>query len=114
MDTLDAAFFALSDGTRRAILARLVKGEAGVMELAEPFDMSQPAVSRHLRVLEDAGLITRRVEGTRRPCRVDADGLRAVTQWLEMMRVALERNYGRLDRVLAAMETTTQTGRKKR
>lgn len=114
MQSLDTAFFALSDGTRRAILARLVMGEATVMELVEPFEMSQPAVSRHLKVLEAAGLITRRIEGTRRPCRVNADGLGAVTHWLDTLRVALERNYNRLDHVLAAMETSPTKGRKKR
>lgn len=101
MQSLDAAFFALSDGTRRAILARLARGEATVMELAEPFDMSQPAISRHLKVLEEAGLIARRVDGTRRPCRLQPDGVRAVDEWLDMMRAALARNYERLDRVLA-------------
>ena len=70
MDSLDAAFFALSDPTRRAILARLAGGEVSVMELAEPFAMSQPAVSRHLKILEGAGLIARRVDGARRPCRL--------------------------------------------
>ena len=68
--TLDAAFLALSDPTRRAILARLTKGEATVMQLAQPFAMTQPAISRHLKVLESAGLITRRAEGTTRPCRL--------------------------------------------
>ncbi len=70
MQDLNAAFSALSDPTRRAILARLAQGEATVMELAQPFAMTQPSVSRHLKVLEDAGLITRRAEGTRRPCRL--------------------------------------------
>ena len=103
MQTLDAAFSALADPTRRAILARLALGEAGVMELAEPFEITQPAVSRHLKVLEDAGLITRRVEGTRRPCRLAKEGLASMERWLEMLRTALEANYDRLDTVLAAM-----------
>lgn len=106
MEGLDAAFFALSDPTRRAILARLAQGEATVMELAEPFDMSQPAISRHLKVLEDAGLITRRIEGTKRPCRLDESGMQAMEQWLAMMRDALARNYDRLDKVLAGMQPT--------
>ncbi len=100
---LDAAFGALSDGTRRAILARLALGEATVMELAAPFEMSQPAVSRHLKVLEGAGLILRRVEGTRRPCRLSPTGVEAVDNWLGLLREALSKNYDRLDGVLAAM-----------
>ena len=104
MEHLDAAFFALSDPTRRAILGRLALGEATVMELAEPFDMTQPAISRHLKVLEGAGLIARRVDGTKRPCRVQEKGIRAVEDWLEMMRRALSRNYERLDTVLADMQ----------
>ena len=107
MQSLDATFFALADGTRRAILARLAQGEATVMELAEPFDMSQPAVSRHLKVLEEAGLIARRVDGTRRPCRLQPDGVRAIDEWLDMIRAALARNYERLDRVLADLDTPT-------
>ena len=103
---LDSAFAALADPTRRAILARLSAGEATVMELAEPFDMSQPAVSKHLRVLEEAGLITRRAEGTRRPCRLNEQGLSAVNDWLAMLRESLTANYDRLDRVLAEMQTS--------
>lgn len=106
MESLDSAFFALSDPTRRAILARLATGEATVMELTEPFEMTQPAISKHLRVLEEAGLIARRVEGTRRPCRLKADGLEAVDAWLAMMRQALERNYSRLDSLLARMQAS--------
>lgn len=104
MENLDAAFFALADPTRRAILTRLSKGEATVMELAEPFEMTQPAVSRHLKVLEGAGLIVRRVEGARHPCRLAKRGIQAVDQWLAMLRKALERNYERLDEVLADMK----------
>lgn len=72
------------------------------MELARPFEMSQPAISRHLKVLECAGLIVRRVEGAKRPCRLASDGIRAVDEWLDMMREALSANYDRLDRVLEA------------
>ncbi len=108
MESLNAAFFALSDPTRRAILARLAQGEATVMELAEPFEMSQPAISRHLKVLEDAALIARRVDGTRRPCRLRKDGMRAIEQWLDMMRAAFARNYDRLDQVLADMQPHTK------
>jgi DNA-binding transcriptional ArsR family regulator len=101
MPALDSAFSAMSDPTRRAILARLALGEATVMELARPFDMTQPAVSRHLKVLEGAGLISRRVEGTKRPCRLARPGVEAVDKWLAMLREALEKNYDRLDQVLA-------------
>jgi DNA-binding transcriptional ArsR family regulator len=101
---LDATFSALADPTRRAILARLAKGEATVMELAEPFNITQPAISQHLKVLEDAGLIVRRVEGTKRPRRLAKAGIEAMDQWLAMLRKALEKNYDRLDEVLASME----------
>ena len=101
---LDAAFAALADPTRRAIIARLAKGEATVNELAEPFEMTQPAISQHLKVLEEAGLIVRRVEGTRRPRRLAKTGIDAMDQWLAMLRKALEKNYARLDNLLAAME----------
>ena len=101
---LDAAFAALADPTRRAILARLAKGEASVMELAKPFEMTQPAVSQHLKVLEEAGLIARRVDGTKRPRRLARPGIEALDQWLAMLRKALEKSYNRLDDVLAAME----------
>lgn len=107
MHNLDSAFAALSDPTRRAILARLATGELTVMELAKPFEMTQPAVSRHLRVLEEAGLIERRVEGTKRPCRLAPQALDAVDQWLNMLRKALEANYSRLDQVLAEMNPRT-------
>lgn len=104
MKALDAAFSALADPTRRAILARLAKGEATVMELAKPFAMTQPAISQHLKVLEDAGLIIRRVDGARRPRRLSTEGIDAIEQWLAMLRRALDQNYQRLDKVLAAME----------
>lgn len=101
---LDAAFSALGDPTRRAILDRLAHGEATVMELAEPFEMTQPAISQHLKVLEDAGLIVRRIDGTKRPRRLAKDGIAAMDQWLGMLREALKKNYDRLDQVLATME----------
>jgi DNA-binding transcriptional ArsR family regulator len=104
MPNLDAAFSALADPTRRAILARLALGEATVMELAQPFAMTQPAVSRHLKVLEGAGLIIRRVEGTKRPCRLAPDAIAGIDQWLAMLRQALAKNYERLDDVLATMQ----------
>ena len=105
MNGLDAAFSAMSDPTRRAILARLAEGEATVTELAEPFKLTQPAISQHLKVLEDAELITRRIDGTRRPRKLAKAGIEAMDQWLGMLRQALEKNYDRLDNVLAEMET---------
>ena len=101
---LNAAFAALADPTRRAILARLARGEATVLQLAEPFAMTQPAISQHLKVLEDAGLIVGRIEGTKRPRRLAKAGIEAMDQWLAMLRKALEKNYDRLDDVLAGME----------
>ncbi len=99
---LNAAFAALADPTRRAILARLATGEATVNELAQPFEMTQPAISQHLKVLEEAGLIVTRVEGTKRPRRLAKAGVAAMDQWLAMLRKALEKNYDRLDQILAA------------
>lgn len=104
MPNLDAAFSALADPTRRAMLARLARGEATVMELAEPFELSQPTISQHLKVLERAGLITRRVEGTKRPCQLSPAGVEAIDRWLAMLREALAKNYDRLDMVLAEMK----------
>jgi DNA-binding transcriptional ArsR family regulator len=103
MPSLDATFQALADPTRRALLARLALGEATVMELARPFDMTQPAISRHLRVLEEAGLIVRRIEGTKRPCRLAPGSIAEIDQWLGMLRKALAKNYERLDDVLATI-----------
>ena len=107
MQSLNATFSALSDPTRRAILARLALGEATVMQLAEPFEMTQPAISRHLKVLEGAGLILRRVEGAKRPCRLAKAGLEAIDrcdEWLAMLRLALTKNYDRLDAILEEMK----------
>jgi DNA-binding transcriptional ArsR family regulator len=104
LPNLDAAFSALSDPTRRAILARLALGEATVTELVAPFEMTQPAISRHLKVLEGAGLILRRVDGTKRPCRLAPAAVAEIDQWLAMLREALAKNYNRLDDVLAAMK----------
>src|ERR1700741_1702814 len=108
MPNLDTAFSALADPTRPAILARLAWGEVPGMELAAPFEMTQPAISRHLKVLEGAGLIVRRVEGTKRPCRLGPAGIAAIDQWLAMLRDALAQNYDRLDEVLATMTTERQ------
>jgi DNA-binding transcriptional ArsR family regulator len=98
--SLDATLMALADPTRRAIVARLAKGEATVNELAAPFSISQPAISRHIKVLLQAGLIVQRVEGTKRPCRLASDGLTALDAYLAMLRKGMERNYDRLDRIL--------------
>ena len=105
---LDASFAALADPTRRAILARLALGEATVTELAKPFEMTQPAISQHLKLLEEAGLIVQRIDGPKRPRRLAKAGIAAMDQWLAMLRKALEKNYERLDQVLAAMESHTK------
>jgi DNA-binding transcriptional ArsR family regulator len=105
--SLDSAFTALSDPTRRAILARLVLGEATVLELGRPFQMTQPAISQHIKVLERAGLVGRRVDGARRPCRLLKPGFDAIDQWLATLRKAFEANYDRLDQVLAEMKSET-------
>ena len=103
-ERLDATFAALADPTRRAILAQLAKGEKSVMELAEPFAMSQPAVSKHLRVLEHAGLISRGREGQRRPARIEPKAVAEASAWLEDFRKTLERNYERLDDLLDELQ----------
>lgn len=110
--TLNAVFSAVADPTRRAILARLAVGEATVNELAKPFRMTQPAISQHLKVLENAGLIVTRIEGTKRPRRLSKAGIDAMDQWLNSLRKALESNYDRLDQVLATMETKKQSKEK--
>jgi DNA-binding transcriptional ArsR family regulator len=103
---LDATFAALADPTRRAILARLSSGEASVMELAEPFAMSQPAISKHLKVLERAGLISRSRDAQRRPRRLEAKPLAEATKWLERYRRYWEGNYQRLDALLEELKVT--------
>lgn len=104
-DGLDATLVALADPTRRAILARLAQGEVTVMDLAQPFHMSQPAISKHLKVLEGAGLVSRGRDGTRRPVRAETRRLRQTTQWLEDFCARLEGNYLRLDALLQEMKT---------
>ena len=101
---LDATFAALADATRRAILARLADGEATVTELAEPFDMSQPAISKHLKVLERAGLITRGRQAQRRPRKLEPRPLAEATDWIERYRKIWEGNYKRLDAVLEELK----------
>ena len=102
---LDATFAALADPTRRAILARLATGEASVTQLAAPFKMSQPAISKHLKVLERAGLISRGRDAQRRPRRLEAKPLAEATEWLERYREYWEGNYQRLDALLAELKT---------
>lgn len=97
---LDNTFAALADPTRRAILARLASGEASVMELAKPFKMTQPAISKHLKVLERAGLISRGRDAQRRPCRIEAKPLAEANEWLEDYRELWEANFDRLDNLL--------------
>lgn len=106
---LDATFAALADPTRRAIVARLVAGEATVTELTAPFAMSQPAISKHLKVLERAGLVVRRRDAQRRPCRLEAEALRAATEWLDTYRRHWADRYERLDVLLDEMQTPTPT-----
>jgi len=114
-DQLSATFAALADPTRRAILARLASGECSVTELAEPFDMSMPAVSKHLRVLERAGLIARRRDAQWRPCRIEARPLKEVADWTERYRHIWEERLDRLDDYLQELKAKEKShGRKKR
>jgi DNA-binding transcriptional ArsR family regulator len=99
-DHLNATFAALADPTRRAILARLASGEASVAELAEPFAMSQPAISKHLKVLEDAGLIERRIKRQWRICRIRPEGIRTIDDWMKRYRAFWEASFDRLERLL--------------
>ena len=109
---LNATFAALADPTRRAILARLASGEASVIELAEPFAMSQPAISKHLKVLERAGLISRGQDAQRRPRRLEAKPLAAASEWLEGYRKFWEGRFQHLDALLDVMKTETNSRRK--
>ena len=102
---LDLTFAALADPTRRAILARLSQGEASVLELAEPFAMSQPAISRHIKVLEHAGLVTRSRDAQRRPVKIEALPLADAVGWLETYRKFWEQSYERLDGLLAELQS---------
>jgi len=106
---LDATFAALADPTRRAIVARLALGQATVMELAEPFDMSQPAISKHLKVLENAGLISRGRDAQRRPCRLEPQVLADASGWLDHYRDVWEKNFRRLDALLDEMQSQQKT-----
>ena len=108
---LDATFAALADPTRRAILARLAQGEASVAELAEPFEMSQPAISKHLKVLERAGLVSGSRDAQRRPRKLEPEPLAAATAWLEEYRRFWEFRYARLDELLAEMTQLARAGK---
>ncbi|MET7374780.1 ArsR/SmtB family transcription factor [Micromonospora arida] len=109
-ELLDATFAALADPTRRAILARLAAGEATVTELAAPFAMSQPAISKHLRVLERAGLVSRGRDAQRRPCRLEARPLRDATAWLANYRDYWVESYQRLDVLLDELQSVDHAG----
>jgi DNA-binding transcriptional ArsR family regulator len=104
-EQLDATFIALADPTRRAILVRLMTGEASVNELAEPFAISQPAVSKHLKILERAGLVSRSADGTRRPVKIEAAPMKDAVDWLEKYRKFWEISYQRLDALLEILQT---------
>jgi DNA-binding transcriptional ArsR family regulator len=108
-EQLDATFIALADPTRRAILARLMEGEASVNELAAPFDISQPAVSKHLKILERAGLVSRSASGTRRPVKIEAAPMKQAVDWLEKYRKFWEASFGRLDALLEALQKPINT-----
>jgi DNA-binding transcriptional ArsR family regulator len=110
MDQLSTTFAALADPTRRAILARLALGETTVNELAEPFEMSLPAVSRHLKVLEHAGLISRSRDAQWRPCKLRADELRTATEWLEGYRRFWEESFSKLDKYLVRLKAERAQG----
>ncbi len=105
-EQLDATFLALADPTRRAILARLARGEASVGELSEPFEMSQPAISKHLKILERAGLVRSGREATRRPRRIEAAPLSEASAWIEKFRALWEGRYQRLDSLLDELKAT--------
>ena len=115
LDRLDATFAALADPTRRAILARLASGEASVGELAEPFDISLPGVSKHLKVLERAGLIARTRTAQWRPCRLEAGPLKEAAEWIEHYRRFWDESFDRLDQHLRQMQQAkgTRRGREK-
>jgi DNA-binding transcriptional ArsR family regulator len=113
-DRLNYTFLALADPTRRAILARLALGEASVNELAEPFDMSQPAISKHLKMLERAGLVSRGRDAQRRPCRIEAQPLEAAYLWIERYRQMWDMNFERLDTLLDELQATKKKAHKRR
>ena len=113
-DRLNATFLALADPTRRAILARLASGEASVNELAEPFDMSQPAISKHLKMLERAGLVSRGRDAQRRPCRLEARPLEAAYLWIERYRQMWDMSFERLDTLLEELQATKKPSKRRK
>ncbi len=114
MDQLSMTFSALADPTRRAILARLASGEASVKELSEPFDISPPAITKHLKMLERAGLISRSKEAQWRPCRLEAQALNDVSQWVEQYRDLWEARFDRLDTYLQVLHSKEQSSKTKK
>ncbi len=114
LTSLDDIFGALADPTRRAIVARLADGEATVLELAAPFDISLPAISRHLKVLENAGLISRRRDAQTRPCRLEAEALEEIARWTQHTKRAWEQRFDELGDYLKKLQTTPPKKRKKR
>lgn len=114
MQNLDATFAALADSTRRAILMRLAKGESTVMELAKPFKMSQPAISRHLKVLEQAGLVSTTIRAQERPRRLETAPLKKATDWIEKYRQMWEKRYQALDGLLTELQNIQTQGGQKR
>ena len=113
-DTLSATFAALADPTRRAILARLASGEASVTELADPFEMSMPAISKHLKVLERAGLISRGRAAQSRPCHLEAGRLKEATDWIALYRAFWEQSFDRLDQFLVELEDEDKKKKKEK
>jgi len=113
-EQLDLTFAALADQTRRAILARLAEGELSVNELAEPFEMSQPAISKHIKVLENAGLVSRSKDAQRRPVKMEAQPMSEAIAWLEQYRKVWEQTYARLDTLLAELKAMTPSPDKKK
>jgi DNA-binding transcriptional ArsR family regulator len=113
-DRLNATFLALADPTRRAILARLASGDASVNELAEPFDISQPAISKHLKMLERAGLVSRGRDAQRRPCRLEAQPLEAAYLWIERYRQMWDMSFERLDTLLEELQSTKKPAKRRK
>ena len=112
MESLESTLTALADPTRRRILGRLAQGTATVTELVQNFELTQPTISSHLKVLERSGLISRYRVGNTRPCKLEPKGLTILTHWLEDLRTVYEQNYARLDRVLEDMKRANETGEK--
>ncbi len=110
-ERLDATFIALADPTRRAILARLMQGEATVNELVEPFQLSQPAISKHIKMLERAGLVSRSRDAQRRPVKIEGEALKQANEWLAPYRKVWETNFARLDNLLGDLQEAQKSGK---